>query len=203
MSEHSHNADKLILIGMPGSGKSTLGRALAKQLQLDFVDSDEEIVQRCGVDIATIFEVEGESGFRVREKNVIAELLTHNSFVLATGGGAILDAESRRRMSDGGTVIYLRARLDELVKRTTRDHGNRSNKRPLLQDGDVRERLTTLLAIRAPLYEAAAHITIDVDSPNRTRTLQRTLNAIASQRDQRVVYTSTAPVNDESPPTSE
>lgn len=169
----------LILIGMPGSGKSTLGRALASARRLAFVDSDDVIVERCGVDIATIFEIEGEVGFRQRERNVIADLCAQRGLVLATGGGAILAAETRERLRANGTVIYLRVGLDELTKRTARDRrGDQSKRRPLLQNGDIRERLRTLMATRTPLYEATAHVTVDVESMNKGNTLARVLAAL-------------------------
>jgi shikimate kinase len=173
------SSENIILIGMPGSGKSTIGRAIASSKQLDFVDSDDVIVARCGVDIATIFEIEGEAGFRQREQNVIADLCRERGLVLATGGGAILSAETRARLRANGLVVYLRVSLDELAKRTSRDRrGDQSNRRPLLQNGDIRERLQTLMTIRAPLYESTAHITVDVETANRSKTLSRVLHVL-------------------------
>jgi shikimate kinase / 3-dehydroquinate synthase len=177
MADHNIN---LFLVGMPGAGKSTIGRALAKQLNKEFIDSDEEIVRRCGVDVATIFEVEGEAGFRAREKSIIAELTLDTNIVLATGGGAILNCDTRELLRQRGVVIYLRADIDELVRRTSKQSRSGGNKRPLLQTGDIRERLTKLLDTRAPLYASAAHITLDVEAPNRNKTLQRLLTQLES-----------------------
>ncbi len=146
----------IFLIGMPGAGKSTLGKALANRLGLSFIDADQEIVSRTGVSIATIFEIEGEAGFRTREIQLIAELVTANSTILATGGGAILASESRKLMRDHGIVIYLRADLDNLLARTLRD-----TKRPLLQGANPITVLRALLDFREPLYNETAHLVID------------------------------------------
>ena len=120
-------AQNLFLIGMPGSGKSTVGRALARRLGFIFHDADDELIRRTGVSIATIFEVEGEVGFRQREAQVVADLVGLRGIVLATGGGAILRADNRAQLKRNGEVIYLRASIEELVKRTQRDRN-----RPLL-----------------------------------------------------------------------
>ena len=146
----------IFLIGMPGAGKSTLGRALAKRLGLQFLDADHELVNRTGVSIATIFEIEGEAGFREREALLIAELVNAESTVLATGGGAILSAESRARLKENGVVVYLRASLDELLARTARD-----TKRPLLQAANPSNALQKLLAAREPLYNECADFVVD------------------------------------------
>lgn len=149
-------AGNIFLVGMMGAGKTTIGRSLARKLGLDFVDTDRELVERTGVPVATIFEIEGEPGFRRRESNVLAEVAARDGVVVATGGGAILAAENRQVMRDNGTVVYLRARLESLWERTRRD-----TNRPLLKTADPRGTLSTLLAQREPLYLEAAHLVID------------------------------------------
>jgi shikimate kinase len=163
----------VFLIGMPGAGKTTVGRALAKRLGLRFIDADREMVFRTGVEIATIFEIEGEAGFRVREAQLIAELVHLPNIVLATGGGAILDPESRRHLRENGTVVYLRADLSQLLQRTNRD-----NKRPLLQGGNAEEVLAKLLATRTPLYEQTAHVVAETDGDNLSLLLQHIVDAL-------------------------
>jgi shikimate kinase / 3-dehydroquinate synthase len=156
--------DQVVLIGMPGSGKTTVGKSLARQLGLPFVDSDKEIVARTGVSIATIFEIEGEEAFRKREAQVIAELLAQGRQVLATGGGAILNADTRARLHSTGITVYLRASLDSLVERTSKDAH-----RPLLASGAPREKLAALMTVRDPFYRETAHLTFDTgrQSPGR------------------------------------
>jgi shikimate kinase len=148
----------VFLVGPMGSGKSAVGRQLARQLGLGFVDSDEEIETRTGVDIAYIFEREGEAGFRQREAEVIADLAGRDGLVVATGGGAILDADSRERMRSRGRVVYLRTSVEQQVART-----RRSAERPLLNNSDPRGTLARLFEFRAPLYAAAAEFTVDTD----------------------------------------
>ena len=139
-----------------GSGKTAVGRQLAKELGRDFVDSDLEIEQRTGVDIPYIFEREGEAGFRAREKSVLAELTTLDNVIIATGGGAILDADSRKRLRSTGIVVYLKTGIDEQLKRT-----GHARKRPLLVAADPRTVLESLMAVRRPLYEELADLTVD------------------------------------------
>ncbi|WP_459865571.1 shikimate kinase AroK [Endothiovibrio diazotrophicus] len=146
----------LILVGPMGAGKSTIGRQLGEELGMEFVDSDKEIERRTGVDIPLIFELEGEAGFRKRESAMIHELAGTAGTVLATGGGAVLDPENRTVLAARGTVIYLHASIDQLVKRTARDRN-----RPLLQGGDPRRKLEEIMAVREPLYREVADIAID------------------------------------------
>ena len=148
----------LFLTGPMGAGKSTIGRQLAKQLRLEFHDSDHEIEQRTGVDIPLIFEIEGEAGFRKREKAVIEELTRQPDIVLATGGGAILDPDNRKHLGERGTVIYLRTTVTQQLKRTARDRN-----RPLLQTEDPRQRLLDLMQVREPLYREIADLVINTD----------------------------------------
>ena len=146
----------IFLVGLMGAGKTTVGRLLARRLKLRFYDSDREIERRCGVKIPLIFEIEGEAGFRAREQQVIAELTALRGIVLATGGGAVLDAASRRRLAAGGTVVYLNARPDDLYERVRHDRN-----RPLLATADPLERLRALHVERDGLYRAVADLVID------------------------------------------
>jgi shikimate kinase len=148
----------IFLTGPMGSGKSTIGRQLAKQLAMPFHDSDHEIERRTGVDIPLIFELEGETGFRKRETGVIDALTRLPGIVLATGGGAILDPENRERLGNRGTVIYLHTSVDQQLSRTSHDRN-----RPLLQTPDPRTTLEELLAIRDPLYREIADLVIETD----------------------------------------
>jgi len=155
---------KVALIGMPGAGKTTVGRALARLLDLRFLDSDKELVSRTGVSIATIFEIEGEASFRRREAALIAELLNEGDVVLATGGGAILNPDTRAVMRQSALVVYLRATIDALLDRTQRD-----TSRPLLATGSQREKLQALFEVREPLYQTTAHLTFDTGRQSPTK----------------------------------
>ena len=134
-------SENVFLIGMPSAGKSTVGRMLADALGQRFIDSDEEIVRRNGVEISTIFEIEGEAGFREREAAVLDELTRMESVVLATGGGAVLKEDNRAVLRSRGLVVYLRAGIDTLEARTRKQHGAALNKRPLLEGVDRRAAL--------------------------------------------------------------
>lgn len=156
----SYNAgvkrDNIFLVGLMGAGKTTVGRLLARRLRLRFYDSDREIERRCGVKIPVIFEIEGEAGFRAREQQVIADLAGLQGIVLATGGGAVLAEDNRRRLAEGGTVIYLNARPEDLYERVRQDRN-----RPLLASGDPLTRLRELHAQRDALYRAGADLVMD------------------------------------------
>jgi shikimate kinase len=141
-----------------GAGKSSIGRQLARHLARPFWDSDRLLEQRTGVDISTIFEFEGESGFRLRESKVIDELTQHTGIVLATGGGAVLCEQNRRWLQARGSVIFLCATVDTQLKRAARNR-----KRPLLQTPDRRARLTSLWEQREPLYREIADLVISTD----------------------------------------
>jgi shikimate kinase len=151
----------IFLVGMMGSGKSTVGRRLASALGRPFIDSDKEIERRCGVAVATIFEVEGEAGFRRREAALIDELSRLPGIVLATGGGAVLLEENRRLLRERGFVVYLCASVSELW------HRLRSDKvRPLLRTPDPRQRIAELVGQRDPLYrECASHVVMTGRQP--------------------------------------
>jgi shikimate kinase len=146
----------LILVGLMGAGKTTVGRILARRLGMQFVDSDHEVERRCGVNIPVIFELEGEAGFRMREAQLIDELTRTEGIVLATGGGAVLAEANRRCLATRGTVIYLNARPEDLERRVKHDRN-----RPLLAGGGVLEKLTRLHAERDPLYRAVADLVVD------------------------------------------
>lgn len=139
-----------------GSGKSAVGKQLAKDMGLRFIDSDAEIEKRTGVDISYIFEREGETGFRAREREVIAELVARKGIVLSTGGGAVTDAETRRRLAENGTVVYLRTTIAQQLERT-----RNTRHRPLLMNRDPETVLTELMDRRAPLYEEIADLSVD------------------------------------------
>ncbi len=171
MHTASHN---IFLVGLMGSGKTTIGRALAKRLNRPFFDSDHEIEARTGATIPLIFEIEGEESFRRREQEVIRDLTAYRGIVMATGGGAILSAESRAFLKARGTVIYLRASISSILHRTSHDKN-----RPLLQTADPRKRLEELARAREPLYCDVADIIIETGRPN----VQFLLQAILSQLD--------------------
>ncbi len=147
-----------------GVGKTTVGRQLAKQLCLDFTDSDHEIERRTGVDIPLIFEIEGEAGFRTRESAIISELTERQGIVLATGGGAILDPENRSLLSARGFVVYLSAPIEQLLKRTAHD-----SNRPLLENKDPRQQLEKIMSEREPLYQSTSDLVVHSaqGSPNK------------------------------------
>ena len=144
------------LIGPMGSGKTAVGKQLARKLGLQFVDSDAEIERRTGVDITFIFEKEGETRFRERERAVIAELTGRDNLVIATGGGTVINAENRRNLADHGIVVYLRTGIEQQLQRT-----RNAKNRPLLLDGDPHEILGRLMAERGPLYEELATFSVD------------------------------------------
>lgn len=149
----------IFLIGPMGAGKSTIGRHLADQLHLEFYDSDQEIERRTGADIAWVFDIEGEEGFRVREDNVISDLTEKQGIVLATGGGSVLRKSVRNKLSARGIVVYLETTVDKQVARTQRD-----KRRPLLQNTDNPESvLKDLAGERNPLYEEIADYTVRTD----------------------------------------
>lgn len=146
----------IILVGLMGAGKTSVGKALARILSKRFLDSDHEIERATGVKIPVIFEFEGEAGFRTRESKMLAELVRLENIVLATGGGAVLSKDNRDLLRVAGTVIYLRAPVRSLVKRTRRDRN-----RPLLQVADPAAKLTALYEQRDPLYREIAHLVVD------------------------------------------
>ena len=151
-------APNLVLVGPMGAGKTSIGRRLAERFGLAFVDADHFIEQRSGATIASIFEHVGEAGFRERERAALAELLAGSGQLLATGGGAVLDAGNRRLMRERGFVVYLRAGLDSQLRRLGRDRT-----RPLLQREDREQVLREMAAFREPLYREVADLDMDTD----------------------------------------
>lgn len=152
MNERSN----IYLVGLMGAGKTTIGRQLARRLGRRFYDSDHEIVARTGVPIPTIFEIEGEEGFRRRESLAIAELTSGTDIVLATGGGVVLSPENRKRLHDTGWVVYLNVPPIMLFERTRHDRN-----RPLLRVENPLGKLEELHALRDPLYRETAHLVVD------------------------------------------
>ncbi|MDN3988178.1 shikimate kinase [Zwartia vadi] len=146
----------IFLVGMMGAGKTTIGKALARVLNREFIDLDHELEARCGVRIPVIFEIEGEQGFRKRECQVLDDCTVKPNIVMATGGGAVLAEENRLALKSRGIVLYLRASVEELYRRTSRDRN-----RPLLATPDPKATLRTLLGQREPLYESVADIVVD------------------------------------------
>ena len=144
-----------------GVGKTTIGRVLADQLNQEFFDSDREIEASTGADIPWIFDVEGESGFRLREQRMLNQLTLKSGIILATGGGAVLAEENRRNLQERGVVVYLRASIKQQVERTSRDKN-----RPLLQTPNPELKIRELMKIRDPLYNEIADIVIDTNRRN-------------------------------------
>lgn len=154
-------AGNFFLVGLMGAGKTTVGRSLARRTGKTFYDSDQEIEAKTGVRVTTIFDIEGERRFRERETAAIAALVQLPDIVLATGGGVILRPENRQALALNGTVIYLRANIDDLLRRTQLD-----SNRPLLRTTDPRSKLTSLFEERDPLYREIAHLVIDTTQQN-------------------------------------
>lgn len=167
------DGSRIFLIGPMGAGKTTVGRRLAKNLHRRFVDCDQELEQRTGVTIALIFEIEGEAGFRAREKRLIDELTLLDNTILATGGGAVLDPDNRRRLASRGFVVYLHAPVEKLLARTRVD-----THRPLLQTADPEQKMRDLLAFREPLYHEIANLIIDTSALTLNDIVKTVRNAI-------------------------
>ena len=157
----AHDSTSIALIGLPGVGKSTVGKHLARGLRRQFFDSDVEIEREIGCSIREFFEREGEARFRDIEQSVIATLTALPGAVLATGGGAVLREANRNALREASTVVYLRSSPEELFKRLRHD-----THRPLLQVADPLRRLRELFRERDPLYRATAHFTIEVGRPS-------------------------------------
>lgn len=151
----------VFLVGPMGVGKTTIGRVLADQLDQEFFDSDREIEASTGADIPWIFDVEGESGFRLREQRMLNQLTSKTKIILATGGGAVLAEENRRNLKERGIVVYLRASIKQQVERTSRDKN-----RPLLQTPNPELKIRELMKIRDPLYIEVADIVVDTNRRN-------------------------------------
>lgn len=149
----------IFLVGPMGAGKSTIGRQIAQQLTMEFFDSDQELEKRTGADVAWIFDLEGEEGFRIREEKIINELTEKQGIVLATGGGSVLSKETRNKLSARGIVVYLETTIEKQMTRTQKD-----KRRPLLESGGTpRERYEALAKERNPFYEETADIIVKTD----------------------------------------
>ncbi len=159
----------VVLIGMMGVGKSTVGKNLALSLQKEFFDSDREIERNCGASISWIFDVEGESGFRKRESEAIANICSGENIVLATGGGAVVSEGNRRVLSSFGYVVFLSGSADLILSRTEHDKS-----RPLLQGADRAVTISRLLSERNPYYSGLADLTVDVADLG----IEKTVNTI-------------------------
>lgn len=173
------DAPNIYLIGLMGAGKSTVGRILANALQRPFVDSDDEIVSRTGAAIATIFEIEGESGFRDRESRVIGELTEKKGIVMATGGGAILREENRQVLQNNGWVVYLSTSPERLMQRVKRDKS-----RPLLQNVDPLATLRNLHNVRHPLYQSIAHMELTTGTGQVSHVAEQIIQALVHHMNQ-------------------
>lgn len=177
--------ENIFLVGLMGAGKTSVGRILARRLNKTFYDSDQEIERCTGVKIPLIFEIEGEAGFRDRESRLLAELVQQRNIVLATGGGAVLSEENRRRLAENGAVVYLRAAVNDLWQRTRHDKN-----RPLLQTEDPLAKLSELFVQRDPLYREIADIIIDTGS--------QSLSSLAARLEQKLTQASPGPGSDSS-----
>lgn len=167
----------IVMVGLMGAGKSSIGRRLATRLNLPFVDADTEIEAAAGCSIAEFFERDGEAEFRDGERRVIARLLEDEPKVLATGGGAFMDAETRTAIAESGISVWLRADLDTLVRRTSR-----RTDRPLLNNGDPARTLESLMETRHPVY-AQADIVVDSNDGPPDETVERVVEALAAFTD--------------------
>lgn len=168
----------IFLVGPMGAGKSTIGRQLANELKLEFFDSDREIESRCGVDIDWIFDIEGEDGFRERERQVLEVLCEQQGIVLATGGGAVILPENRNLLTSRGTVVYLQASIEQQLERTSKD-----KRRPLLKGCKDKEvRLKELMQAREALYCEVADYIVETNKNsirNIVYNISKTLTADA------------------------
>ncbi|MDB9751797.1 shikimate kinase AroK [Gammaproteobacteria bacterium] len=170
------NTNNIILIGPMGTGKTTIGRQLAKNLSVSFYDSDHEIEKRTGVKIALIFEIEGVEGFRRRETQILNELSQMNNIVLSTGGGAVTRAENRKTLKNNGHIIYLKSSPEILFKRTADDKN-----RPLLQTDDRLSQIRKILAEREPIYIEMADEVIDSEKKSSKQIIQKILEQIDNE----------------------
>ncbi len=171
----------VILIGPMGSGKTTVGRALARELGYTFIDADHELEARCGVDVPYIFEKEGEAGFRSRETELLRELVTMEDAVIATGGGVVTEEENRKLLRQGPYVVYLLASVDQQFKRT-----RNSSHRPLLQTQNPRGRLNELLSKRDPWYRACSDLIV----ASATRSTKELVHSLAGHLKRRLAESS-------------
>jgi shikimate kinase len=165
--------DSIILVGPMGSGKSAVGRRLARALKKEFLDTDDEIEKRTGVDIPYIFDKEGEEGFRRREASLVEELVSRPNMVIATGGGTVQNEASRRLLGEHGTVVYLYTSVAEQLRRT-----GKSLNRPLLNAGDPEATLESLLSVRDPQYREIADLVVETDGRQVAAVTREIKNAL-------------------------
>jgi shikimate kinase len=169
-------AHNLVLIGPMGAGKTSIGKRLATHLKLEFVDADLRLEQSTGASVPTIFDCEGEAGFRRRETQLIAELTRDRGRLIATGGGVVLSLENRQRLRESGFVVYLQIGIEQQLERLARDRG-----RPLLDAQDKRRRLQALAEQREPLYRDIADLSFDSSGLTVTEAADRVLALIRAQ----------------------
>ena len=173
MRIHVSRPRRLFLVGPMGVGKTTIGKMLAYELGLRFVDCDQEIEHRTGANIAWIFDVEGEAGFRIRETDVLDGLTQEDSILVATGGGVVLKDENRGYLKERGIVVHLDTAVDLLVKRTAKD-----KKRPLLQNGNPRAVLAKIKKDRDPLYREVADVRVFVGDNSSRKAVSQILEKL-------------------------
>ncbi len=169
-------APNLVFVGPMGAGKTTIGTRVAARLGLRFVDADRRLEELTGAQVPLIFECEGETGFRARESALIAQLCEDSGLLIATGGGAVLDPENRRRLHERGFVVHLHVEVDAQLARLARDRS-----RPLLAQGDRRAKLLALAEQREPLYAEIADLRFDSDGPGPAAAAERLSALIAAQ----------------------
>ena len=164
---------RLLIIGPMASGKSTIGLKLANRLNLDFVDTDQQVEDRAGAEISWIFDIEGESGFRIREEEVLKEVCLNDEIVISTGGGIIIEKNNRKLISESGVVIYLEVSIQTQLERTLMDKS-----RPLLNSKDKEQTLKNLKKQRTPLYEEIANITIEAGDRSNNQVVEEILKLL-------------------------
>jgi shikimate kinase len=172
-----HSSNSIFLIGPMGAGKTTVGRRAARTLGLRFVDMDVELEARCGVNVSTIFDIEGEGGFRAREARLLDELTRERDLMVATGGGVILRDDNRARLKERVLVVYLKTTVERQLERLARD-----TQRPLLRAPDREARLQEFARVRNPLYEDTADIALTSDSRRPARMAERIVTAVREYR---------------------
>ena len=163
----------IFLVGPMGAGKTSIGKRLSKRLKREFMDSDRVLEDRTGVSIATIFELEGEDGFRDRDTKILRELAESTDAVIATGGGIVVREINRPILKENGTIVYLQASVDTQLKRTRHD-----KKRPLLQTNNRRDKLLALAKQRNPIYEDLADIVIHTDNQSISSSLSQIIKQL-------------------------
>lgn len=164
---------RLLIIGPMASGKSTIGLKLANRLNLDFVDTDQQVEDRAGAEISWIFDIEGESGFRIREEEILKEVCLNDEIVISTGGGIIIEKNNRKLISESGVVIYLEVSIQTQLERTLMDKS-----RPLLDSKDKEQTLKNLKKQRTPLYEEIANITIEAGDRSNNQVVEEILKLL-------------------------